>query len=436
MTRVHARVEEAAPRRAADEPEGESAGARIRVTSEIGPLHRVLTHTPGPELLAVTPANREDFLYDDIIDLEQASREHHRFTSILSRFSEVLEVRDLLEEIVDVPEVRAFLIERVMDVARSEPLARQLLEIPASELVGMFIEGRPVSPGPLQHLLNVETYDLPPLPNLFFTRDASMVVGEAAIIGSMRYNVRWTEEILMKSLFAYHPLLQNDGLIYDGSEERRAGFTLEGGDVHVLRPDLVVLGLSQRSSPASFDILAEQLARRGVEHIIAVILPTDRAMIHLDMIFTMVDTEHCVVSPPMFVGPDRCAVLYYRGGKRGMREMPNLFAALRELDLPLEPVFCGGSRRIFQEREQWSSGCNFMAVRPGVILGYSRNEHTYRELEREAGYRIVEALDFLTGDDNVEEDEKSVIVFDGGELVRGGGGSRCMTLPVLRDDIW
>src|SRR5690606_27776631 len=118
-----------------------------------------------------------------------------------------------------------------------------------------------------------------------------------------------------------------------------------------------------------------------------------------------------------------------------MREVPDLFAALRDLDFPLEPIFCGGSRRTFQEREQWSSGCNFVAVRPGLVLGYSRNEHTSRELESKAGYRVVDALDFLTGDVTIGEDENAVITFEGSELVRGGGGARCMTLPIRRDDL-
>ena len=431
----------AAPRRRATDSSGamQPGNSRnIRVTSEIGPLRSVICHTPGPELLAVTPANREDFLYDDIIDLDLARREHQRFNAIVSRFAEVHEVTDLLCDIIDQPEVRTFLIEKVTDVAQSEPLAQKLATLSAPDLTATFIEGlENPDAGPLQQLLNIESYTLPPLPNLYFTRDASMVVGDGVIVGSMRYTVRWTEEILMKALFRYHPLLNNSGIIYDGSEERRAGYTIEGGDVHILRPDLVIMGMSERSSPGAFDILAERLVQeQGITDIIVVVLPMERAMIHLDMIWTMVDKEHCVVSPPSFVGATRFPVLHYRAGRQGMREMPNLFAALREVDLPMEPIFCGGQRRTIQEREQWSSGCNFVAVRPGLILGYSRNEYTYAELEREAGYRIVDGLEFLTGEADIGDDEKAVITFEGAELVRGGGGARCMTMPIRREDIW
>src|SRR5690606_5685248 len=225
------------------------------------------------------------------------------------------------EEIVDEAEVRKFLIGRVMDVAQSEPLARELVKLPAAELVALFIEGREEEEGPLQKILNVASYELPPLPNLFFTRDAAMVVGDGVVIGSMRYTVRWTEEILMKALFTYHPKLQRKTLIYDGSEERRAGYTLEGGDLHVLRPDLVMMGLSERSSPGAFDTIADRLVKQvGIKDILLVVLPNDRAMIHLDMIFTMVDRDHCVIFPPAFVGPTRCSVLHYHAGRKRSEE--------------------------------------------------------------------------------------------------------------------
>jgi len=409
----------------------------VQISSEIGALREVLVHTPGPELLAVTPSTREDFLYDDIIALDVARREHRRFTDVLRHFCTVREVRDLLSEALEDPHARERIVRDVATAAGSARLGRDLAEVSGAELARWLIEGRAEEPGPLARALNEFAHALPPLPNLFFTRDVAVGIGTHVLIGAMRYQARWSEELVIRALFQHHPHLANDGVLNDAWVDRRVRrHSIEGGDVHPLRADTLLIGFSERSSPAAIDRLAELLfAHTAVENLVVVVMPQENTAIHLDMIFTQVDRELCVVHPPLFLGPQRLPVLHWRKGAAALREMPDLFAALAACGLPMTPIRCGGGDRTAQEREQWSSGCNFVAVRPGLVLSYERNERTLDELAA-AGFRIVRGDALLDGGDEVRDDERAVVTVTGGELVRGGGGPRCMTCPIHREDPW
>ncbi len=410
----------------------------VKVNSEIGPLETVIVHSPGQEMENMTPDMAAEVLYDDILTLDLADREHRQLRGVLGQVANVVEFTDLLIEVLDDEKVRRALIETLVDLHDCPELYDELGEMPARALGHQLIEGTPKKSISLEKYLSPSRYAIPPLPNAFFTRDAAMCVNDRVIIGCMAYRARVAEAMLLKAVFKYHPQIQSAGFYLDGTDNRDADVTLEGGDLLILREDLAVIGYSERTSAAGIDRLMRSIAAQGpIRNFVVVEIPKTRATIHLDMIFTMVDHDKCVVYPPLITGNhrSRAFVCTFNGGPEArISEFRDVLAALSSLGLDLAPINCGGEESFHQEREQWASGANFFAFGPGRIIGYDHNRYTVEALNQ-AGFNVAHARDIISGEREISADERLVVTMDGAELSRGGGGCRCMTMPVARRDI-
>ena len=415
---------------------------KVQLDSEIGPLQAVVVHSPGREVENMTPETARDVLYDDIVSLPLAAREHCQLTGVLSTVAQVYQLRDLLAEVLSQDRVRTALVRALCQLFHSAEHQAHLTAMPAVDLAAQLIEGTPKKASSLEKFLSNDPYALPPLPNLFFTRDATMALNDRIIIGSMAFRARQAEALILKAIFKYHPSLDSAGFYFDGTDARDSEVTIEGGDLLVLRKDLVMIGYSERTSVAGIDRLMRAIASQGpVRNFIVVEIPKTRASIHLDMLFTVVDHGACVVYPPLIEGAHRAPAYHCQFDEsldeEGQVVMARIQAheqvlsALNAVGVDLAPIACGGPDALNQAREQWSSGANFFAFGPGQLIGYKHNRHTLDALSQ-AGYAVIDAEEVISGQRVIGAEERVLVTMDGAELSRGGGGCRCMTLPISR----
>lgn len=434
------------------ESSGPKSAIPLAVSSEIGRLRRVVVHRPGREVDVMSPLLMHDHLFDDILYGRRAQQEHDRFRAVLAAVAdEVLDIQDLFAEALANVEVRR---QFIADLARMEQLeeavVRQLNELPARELADAVVGGVLHPPEYFREHPRAEiVYRLAPTPNLLFMRDPGAVINHGVVVSSMATRVRQREPLVARTTFLHNPRLAVseaevwfDELGDPTFSNRPHLATLEGGDVLVLRPDLVVVGCSERTSQVAVEILAEWLRRgSGVETLLLVVMPRRRSAMHLDTVFTQISPSEALVYPPMFI-PSLLELLPVvkkdlRGEFIRTEFKHSLLDALREEGLELEPIFCGGhGDRIAQAREQWTDGANAFALAPGVICLYERNERTLEELARH-GWDIVSDEDVATGAVRLPLDgsRKTVVTLASNELSRARGGPRCMTMPLQRDPL-
>ncbi len=411
----------------------------IKVNSEVGELEAVILHKPGREVENMKPENANRALYSDILNVEIANQEYAQFKGALDKITTTFELQDLLKDILDDNKVKNDLLK---DICQSESVFGDsdiILNLDTQELSQKLIEGVKMHKNTLSKYLMDDRFSLKPLYNFFFMRDASMSFGNAVMIGKMANSVRDREALIMDYIFQYHPYFKaktyNPNL-FDSAKD----IHIEGGDVLIPREDILLIGMGLRTNSQAIDyVIAELNAQKISKHIIVQELPkAPESFIHLDMVFTLLDNDKCMAYEPLITKQNQYKTIHIEledGKTTSIKEVRNIPTALKSLGMDLEIISCGGrADQWTQDREQWHSGANFFAFAPGKVIGYARNSHTIEEMNKH-GFDIITAKDIASGKINVKDYKNCVVTIEGSELARGGGGARCMTMPVRRKSI-
>ena len=403
----------------------------VNVYSEIGKLNKVIIHRLGKEVEGLVPDNFERLLFDDIPHLAAAQKEHDRFAEVLrengaevSYFAEEAAISLRAQTVRE-----AFIKEFIEESAILSPYAREaiydlLIKMKPDELVNQCIAGirkdeiQVKAPNSLAAIVAQDyPYYTDPMPNLYFTRDPGACIGDGVSVNCMSTAARKRESLLLKYMFNY-----NDNMFPNGTNlwySHEGPHNVEGGDILPLSPEVLAIGLSQRTSAEGISIIAEKVLRadNSYKKVIVFRIPICRAFMHLDTVFTMVDydkfTIHSEIEGPLSL----YEITLDKEGKPHFSAITDSLEGLlkSELRLPaVELIRCGGDDKIAAQREQWNDGSNTLAIAPGVVITYDRNYVT---------------------NDLLDKRGIKVLTIPSSEISRGRGGPRCMSMPINRDDL-